>query len=135
NFAAARERVSWSRKVQDAWPNVKFIDTDIGPNKVFTGAPIPLRAELELNGLTSDDVRVEALVGRVGPEGVLQDVQVLTLESTERQGTRCVFRRDTTPYATGRLGFAVRVTPNHFSDPLCRPCNALLKWAEDGPKY
>ncbi len=29
-------------------------------------------------------------------------------------------------------GIRVRVSPNHFDDPLNRPCNALLKWA--GPK-
>ena len=31
--------------------------------------------------------------------------------------------------ATGRLGCSVRVSPNHFEDPLNRPCNAPIKWA------
>jgi hypothetical protein len=33
--------------------------------------------------------------------------------------------------ATGRLGYSVRVTPNHCDDPLNRPCNAPLKWVAE----
>jgi starch phosphorylase len=120
--------------VNEAWPNVRFIECSIGPDRVFTGSPIPLRAEVDLAGLTPDDLRVEALVGRVGSGGELEDVQVLTLEAREQHGYAHVFGRDIMPYATGRLGFAVRVGPNHFSDPLHRPCNSLLKWAADMPK-
>jgi len=88
---------------------------------------------VELGGLTPEDVRVEAVVGRVGPEGELEDVQVLVLEPRGQHSTAFLFGRDIVPYATGRLGFSVRVTPNHFDDPLNRPCNALLKWAGQRP--
>jgi hypothetical protein len=27
------------------------------------------------------------------------------------------------------LGYALRVSPNHFDDPLTRPCTSLLKWS------
>jgi starch phosphorylase len=93
-----------------------------------------LRAEVDLGGLSPEDVRVEALVGRVGPEGELEDVQVLVLEPRDRNGASFIFGRDIVPYATGRLGFAVRVSTNHFEDPLNRPCNALLKWAGAAPR-
>jgi glycogen phosphorylase len=45
-----------------------------------------------------------------------------------------LFGRDIVPYATGRLGFSVRIAPNHFDDPINRPCNALLKWASEPPE-
>ena len=32
---------------------------------------------------------------------------------------------------TGRIGYSVRISPNHFDNPLTRPCNALLKWVSD----
>jgi hypothetical protein len=47
----------------------------------------------------------------------------------EPQDGKVVFGKDFTPLATGRLGCAVRVTPNHLGDPLNRPCNAPIKWA------
>jgi glycogen phosphorylase len=128
-FRAARERVAWSRRVVETWPRVRFADYGIGSDVVSSGSPMPLRAEVDLAGLSPDDVRVEALVGRVGPKGELEDVQVLVLEPREQRGSGFLFGRDIVPYATGRLGFSVRVSPNHFDDPLTRPCNALLKWA------
>jgi len=127
-FEAVRARVRWSRTVVESWPRVHFTDCSIDAETVSTGLPVALRAEVDLAGLKADDVRVEALVGRVGPEGDLEDVQVLVLEPREQHGSAVLFGRDIVPYATGRLGFSVRVAPNHFEDPINRPCNALLKW-------
>ena len=132
-FLASRERVAWGRRVSEAWPRVAFTDYGIGSASVSSGSTVALRAEVELGGLTPEDVRVEAVVGRVGPEGELEDVQVLVLEPRGQHSTAFLFGRDIVPYATGRLGFSVRVTPNHFDDPLNRPCNALLKWAGQRP--
>ena len=89
-----------------------------------------MRAHLDLSGLTPGDVHVEALVGRIGPQGELEETQVLTLEPLEQQGTIYLFGRAFTPLITGRLGYAVRVGPNHYTDPLNRPCHAPLKWMD-----
>jgi starch phosphorylase len=109
---------------------VKFVDFGIGTEKVSAGSSVPLRASLDLAGLTPTDVRVEAVVGRVGANGELEDTQVLTLAPAEPQRESIfMFGRDFAPFTTGRLGYALRVSPNHCDDPLNRPCNALLKWA------
>jgi starch phosphorylase len=89
---------------------------------------LPLRARIDLAGLAPSDVRVEALVGRIGARGDLEEAQVLTLDRLEQQGTVFLFGRSFAPLTTGRLGFSVRVTPNHYADPLNRPCNAPIKW-------
>ena len=89
-----------------------------------------MRANVDLAGLTPEDVRVEAIVGRVGAHGELEGTEVLTLSPVgDRQGSVFMFGRDFAPVSTGRLGYALRVSPNHSDDPLNRPCNALLKWA------
>jgi starch phosphorylase len=130
HFASPRERVQWTRTVTEKWPHVNFVDSGIGPEaSVLTGSPVPLRAALDLAGLGPQDVRVEAVVGRVGAGGDLEDTQVLTLAPLEQRGTVFMFGRDFAPFATGRLGYSLRVSPNHCDDPLNRPCNALLKWA------
>jgi starch phosphorylase len=84
---------------------------------------------VELAGLQPSDVRVEAVVGRVGSEGELTEMQVLSLPPLEQNGTKVLFGREFMPLSTGRLGCSVRVSPNHFDDPLNRPCNAPIKWA------
>jgi starch phosphorylase len=75
---------------------------------------------------------VEAVVGRVGPGGSLEQAEVLVLPALEQTASTCVFAREVLPQQTGRIGYAVRVAPNHFDDPLTRPCHSLLKWATGG---
>jgi starch phosphorylase len=49
----------------------------------------------------------------------------------EENGTAVTFASEFTVQQTGRIGYSVRVSPNHFDNPLTRPCNALLKWVSD----
>ena len=129
HFAFSREHVRWHKEVSAKWPNVKFVDFGLGIENVSAGSSVPMRASLDLAGLTPTDVRVEAVVGRVGPHGELEETQVLTLAPAGQQESTFMFGRDFAPFTTGRLGYALRVSPNHCDDPLNRPCNALLKWA------
>jgi glycogen phosphorylase len=132
NFAPSREHVRWMQGVTEKWPAVKFVDYGIGGDAISAGSSVPMRASVDLAGLKPDDVRVEAIVGRVGARGELEDTQVLTLapDGTQRDSV-FMFGRDFAPNTTGRLGYALRVSPNHLDDPLNRPCNALLKWADE----
>jgi starch phosphorylase len=132
HFAPAREKAQWTRAVAEKWPHVSFIGSQSGLDSVQTGSPVPLRTSVELAGLGPQDVRVEALVGRVAANGELEDTQVLTLAPMEQHGTVFMFGRDFAPFATGRLGYSLRVSPNHYDDPLNRPCNSPMKWAGEG---
>ena len=133
HFAAPRERAKWNRMVTEKWPQVNFVESGTGlAPAVLSGAPFPLRATVELAGLSPQDVRVEAVVGRVDANGGLEETQVLTLAPLEQRGTVFMFGRDFAPFTTGRLGFSLRVSPNHCDDPLNRPCNSPMKWAGDG---
>jgi starch phosphorylase len=87
-----------------------------------------VRAAVELAGLSAKDVRVEAVVGRVGSSGTLEDTEVIVLAPTEESESVAVFAKEITPRQTGRLGYALRVSPNHYDDPLTRPCPDLLRW-------
>lgn len=129
-FKQPRAQAEWTRWVSERWPMVQIADCAIGQEtSVLTGSAMPVRATVELAGLAAGDVRVEAVVGRVDEEGALAETQVLALEPLEQHGTRFLFGRDFMPLSTGRLGCSVRISPNHFDDPLNRPCNAPLKWA------
>jgi starch phosphorylase len=95
---------------------------------MVSGHPVPMRAAVDLAGLTPDDVRVEAVVGRVGPTGHLEETEVMTLPAVEQRDRVYVFAKEFVPIQTGRLGYSVRISPNHYDDPITRPCNSLLKW-------
>src|SRR5215831_12557031 len=130
DHALLREKASWNAKIREVWDRVRFVDAGQGPAATITsGRPVPVRAAIDLAGLTAEDVRVEAVFGRVGSNGHLEDTEVLTLPSVSQEGSVAVFCRDIVPERTGRLGYALRVSPNHFDDPITRPCTNLLKWS------
>ena len=129
-FSAARTYSRWSQRLLERWPEVRFAGAEIGAPSatVLVGSSMPVEARIDLAGLAPDDVRVEALVGRVGPRGELEETQVLLLNPLRQEGSASVFGCDFAPLTSGRLGFSVRVSPNHYTDPLNRPCNAPIKW-------
>src|SRR5258706_9884125 len=124
SFSAAHKHAVWAQQTMQRWPQICFLEAGAGTETtVLAGAALPLRARIDLAGLSSNDVRVEALVGKIGPQGELEEAQVLTLDPLGQQGTVFLFGRSFSPLSTGRLGFSVRVSPNHYTDPLNRPCN------------
>ena len=128
-YESVRNRAQWNAKVRAAWDQVRFVE--IGPeldDPVVSGQPIQLRAVVELAGLRPKDVRVEAVIGRLNSDGFLEETEVLLMPSKQQEGSRAVFEREFQPNHTGRLGYATRVSPNHYEDPLTRPCHSLLKW-------
>jgi starch phosphorylase len=133
NYAFVRDKARWNSRVREVWDRVRFVDSGSGPAPAVTsGKSLPVRAAIELAGLSPDDVRVEVVLGQVGSNGHLEETEVMVLPPMEQQGTLAIFGKDIIPERTGRLGYALRVSPNHFDDPLTRPCTSLLKWSPVG---
>ncbi len=129
DYQLAREKAAWLSRVQQVWHRVKIADAGDGPGRcILTGTPIELQALVDLAGLTPADVRVEAVVGRVQPDGGLQDTTIVLLPSVGERGGQYLFGREFVPHQTGRLGYALRVSPNHCEDPVTRPCNTPMTW-------
>jgi glycogen phosphorylase len=128
-FEAPRARVRWNQLVRSSWDHVRFLEMEGGPaTPVYNGRTLPLRAAVDLAGLSANDVRVEAVVGRVGPSGNLEQVEIYQLPPVDQHGTVYVFSTEFMPHQTGRLGYSLRISSNNFTNPLMRPCEALLKW-------
>ncbi|MCC6294110.1 MAG: alpha-glucan family phosphorylase [Bryobacterales bacterium] len=128
-FRPVHEYRKWMRNVESQWDGVKIVD--VGPrldNPAVSGHPLTVRATIDLGGLAAGDVRVEAVVGRIGVEGFLEETTVVHLAPNGASGGATVFTREFLPGYTGRLGMSVRVMPNHTQDPLTRPTHPLMKW-------
>jgi glycogen phosphorylase len=63
--------------------------------------------------------------------GRLENTFTLALVPGEARGTAVLFSNEFMVQQTGRVGYSVRVSPNHFENPLTRPCNTALKWVSD----
>ncbi len=130
-FQKAREHAAWSARVREVWDQVRFVESSPSPvEPVTSGRAVQVRAVVEMAGLRPEDVRVEVVMGRVGTTGGLEETAVVQLPASEQRGSATVFSRDLTPQFTGRLGYALRISPNHFADPRTRPCTSLLKWGK-----
>ncbi len=129
NFEEARSRARWNARVREVWPQVRFVEMGVAPSgPVMSGKPIPVKAAVYLAGLKPEDVRVECLIGAISAGGNLENTEVVPLPGTPTEGEIAVFEREIVPIQTGRLGYAIRVSPNHDDNPLTRPVTSLLKW-------
>jgi len=129
----AREKAEWNRKVEQAWHSVSIEDVSSAVGRsIVTGAAIQLRASVNLAGLQPADVRVEAVVGRVNPDGELFDTTVISLPFLQKQEDRFLFGREFVPHQTGRIGYTLRISPNRSEDPVTRPCYLPVKWTVRG---
>jgi starch phosphorylase len=133
DYSQIRDKARWNLRIREVWERVRFLEAGPEPTgAVLSGKPVGIRAAIDLAGLTADDVRVEVVMGRIDSNGHLEDTEVSVLPAVEQQGAVAVFSKDIVPDRTGRLGYALRVSPNHFEDPLTRPCSSLLKWSSLG---
>jgi len=129
-FQEARQRSRWNARVREVWPRVNFVDMGPAPaGPVTSGKPVVVRTTIYLAGLRPEDLRVECVIGRIGASGALEETRVLSLPPVQTGGETATFEREIVPAQTGRLGYAVRVCPNHFEDPMTRPVSGLIKWS------
>jgi starch phosphorylase len=130
SFEDARQSAAWKARVRDVWSQVNFVDLETAPAKpVTSGQPVNVRAGVRLAGLRPQDVRVECVLGRVGSGGNLEETRVVLLPMSQFDGEVTIFEKEIVPVHTGRLGYALRVSPNHYENPLTRPVSSLLKWS------
>jgi len=134
DYVHVRDQAKWKSRIREVWDRVRFVDAGSpGPSgSVTSGKPVTVRTAIDLAGLTPRDVRVEAVIGRVDTNGHLEETEVMVLPAVDQQGSVATFSKEMVPDRTGRLGYALRVCPNHFDDPLTRQSTSLMKWSSVG---
>ena len=114
----AEQLARWKKKVRQAWPGVAVtgIETHL-PETVEVGQTHLFDATVRLNGLEPDDVAVELVAGEVGADDELRNVQISRFArcpDCPADGTGAVpFRLQVSSSTPGRVGFTVRVVPDH----------------------
>lgn len=114
NLERARQALAWRDRVRGNWGQVRVVDVqdDAGVQKLI-GNAFDIRAFVELGSLTPDDVKVQAIVGRVGPNRELIETRVEDLTFVEKDDVRYVFTGKVTCDMAGHQGYTIRVVPNH----------------------
>jgi len=74
---------------------------------------LTLRAEVALNGLSPNDVDVEAVYGAVDADDRLTDIDAVSLKAVELTEGTSRFEGDVPLQRTGPFGYTVRVLPKN----------------------
>jgi starch phosphorylase len=111
-FQQAKDLAAYRSRLDAAWYHVRVTDSELtlpdGKTPVI-GERVQARASVNLAGLQSSDVEVQAVVGRVGDTDDLLDVVTVTMRP-DSDGT--YLAELSLPHA-GALGYTVRVLPKH----------------------
>ncbi|MBB4908098.1 alpha-glucan family phosphorylase [Actinophytocola algeriensis] len=111
-FRAARELAAYRERLSGSWPHVRVTSCDLSLNGSDTpvlGERVAVRASVDLAGLSTSDVQVQAVIGRVSDSDELFDV--VTVPMTP-DGDGRYAAEVSLPHA-GALGVTARVLPNH----------------------
>jgi glycogen phosphorylase len=110
-FAGARAVAEYRARLNAAWTKVQVVGVDASglPDTPVVGAPMTVRAVVDLNGLTAEDVVVEAIVGRVDDADDLKDTVRVAMKHVGEDRFEAVVPL---PHA-GLAGYTVRVLPQH----------------------
>jgi starch phosphorylase len=77
------------------------------------GAELSLRARIDLAGLSTGDVVVQAVLGRVGPDDELTDTEVVDMDHLSTDAGTEQYAVTTPVPHSGAVGYTVRVLPRH----------------------
>nr|WP_206038946.1 alpha-glucan family phosphorylase [Rhodococcus sp. 105337] len=115
NFAGAKAVAEYRERLEAAWPGVRVahVDTEGLPEVPEIGARLAVTAHVDLGELTSGDVEVQAVIGRVGSDDTLSDIVSVPMSHTGSGSLGDVFEADVRLPLAGPVGYTVRVLPHH----------------------
>ncbi|MFE3327438.1 alpha-glucan family phosphorylase [Streptomyces sp. NPDC059176] len=118
DVGAARELAAWKARVRAAWPGVcvGHVEAGTAEGTAELGSTLALRVRIDLGGLRSEDVEVQAVAGRVDADDTLADAQAFPLKPVGGGPDPSGCWTYEGPLAldrTGPFGYTVRVLPAH----------------------
>lgn len=127
-LAGSVSRAAQIDALRGAWPGVRFVHVqcnESGP--ISPGSRLRIEADVTLNGLSAEAVRVQALIGRVDSDGRLQDTQAIDLDADGSDGHTTRYTLDHPATTCGGFGVALRVLPGGpLMEGVTEP--GLIRW-------
>ncbi|WP_328292206.1 alpha-glucan family phosphorylase [Kineococcus sp. NBC_00420] len=114
--AAAKDLAAWKGTVRRAWPSVRVdhVESSGVGDSAEIGDVVHVRGFVSLGELSTDDVEVQVVHGRVNDSDELRPSGTVSLHHGESFGDgRHRFEGEFTLRQTGPFGYTVRVLPRH----------------------
>jgi glycogen phosphorylase len=117
DYKRAAELAAWKARVTEAWPSVmvKEVGDDSEQALIDLGGIRTVSADIVLGSLTTADVAVELLHGKVGMNDEIGEVETVTLHPGNGTATGGLVHYEGSfdCSSAGRQGYTVRVVPSH----------------------
>ena len=129
-FEQAKSLASWRMDLMTKWGQVKIRNVRASEgDSLYSGDQLTVSAEVHVNGLSSNDIRVEVYSGKVDMNGNFINRNTVCMEQkeTDQEGW-ILYEGKVESVSTGRFGYTVRILPHHplLLDPHCL---GLIHWA------
>ncbi len=125
-----QERTALIKKL---WKNVKILGpTSDSQGPIPVGTPITIKVEVDLGGLSPEDLQVQVYLGLLNTEHDITEGMPITMEPKKQVADgRWEFVATTACRQSGRFGYSVRAMPAHpeFVSPFEL---GLIRWANPG---
>ena len=120
--------LAWRDRVKAAWDKVKIVSCKDNTDSVNPiGRECRIDATVDLDGLSGEDVRVQAVVGQVDSNRDLREVRVIDLDPVSSNGSVVVYKGCFLLGQAGHGGYTIRIVPKN---PLVNVPSEmkLVKW-------
>ena len=127
NYKIANEIVDWKNKILEKWDNITILGSEYPDSNIralVLGEKLIVKLKLDLDGLDTEDIGVEILLGRKKADGSEELLYVFNLKLNKLIGNIAVYQREIPATMSGVYDFTFRVYPK----------NKLLPHRMDFPK-
>ncbi len=113
--APAKQLAAWKAGVRAAWPSVAIrrVASEGLDTPVIIGREATITADVDLGGLSPDDVAVQMLSGPLDTRGEAPTFETVAMEHESSEGGVSRYVRRLTLDESGPWGYTVRVVPAH----------------------
>jgi starch phosphorylase len=128
NLEKAKEAFAWRQQIRGAWGEVRILQSsDSAGTALSLGKPFNITAMVNLGSLPPESVKVQAILGKIGPNRELVDYRVYDLACVGQEGSAYKFDGQVQTHGPGHRGYTVRVIPNHPDVSIPTELN-LIRW-------
>lgn len=130
NYAPAKALAKWKQDILSHWYDIKIESVDVSePDQIQVNQTIAVKARINLNALSPDDVQVELYQGAIDANGQIVNGIPVVMEYQGKDQQGCsIYTVDIIYTSSGLQGLSLRVLPKHEN--LSSPYElGLISWA------
>ena len=128
DLSKAKGVLGWRDRVREAWPNVRIahVEDDSARSNPL-GTDIKIKVKAYLSGLNPEDVRVEVVFGKIGPNREITQSRLAPCKFVGNEGDLHVLEAIAPCDHPGHQGYTVRIVPFHTDISVSSELN-LVAW-------